>query len=273
MTNLQSPLVPEEQILRQRLLLGVPIGLGVLVASLLAVGLLVPQLLRLRSDSQRLADLQALEQRIPLLRRQLDKTALDQENAERQQRKILALIQGSGEFLTFLSQIDREAIRNGVQLELYEPVASRAAAAPDGQAPNPQAPPPAGQPEGGQPEGGQPQTGQAPPVASPLEQAGLTAEQVLLTARGSYPRLLGFLRAVEKLSLLAIPSDFRMVLVNPTAATGAARQGSSPAGTPAVPELKLLLTYYKVPEGGLKAQPAASGPPPAAPKPEQPTEE
>ncbi len=243
MTNLQAARAPQDQLLRQRLLLGVPIGLGVLMASVLTAGLLVPTLLRLRSDSQRLADLQALEQRLPLLRRQLDQTTLDQEKAERQQRKLLALIQGSGEFLTFLSQIEREAIRNGVQIELYEPVASRAA------------PTPAGQAEGGQPEPGQQQ--QPPPSTSPLEQAGLKAEQVLLSARGSYPRLLGFLRAVEKLSLLAIPSNFRMVLVNPAAATGATQQGRPPLGTPAVPELKLLLTYYTVPEGGLKPQPAA----------------
>ena len=248
MTNLQAARAPEDQVLRQSLLLGVPIGVGVLMASVLTAGLLVPMLLRLRSDSQRLADLQALEQRMPLLRRQLDQTTVDQEKAERQQRKILALIQGSGEFLTFLSQIEREAIRNGVQIELYEPVASRAA------------PTPAGQAEGGQPESGQP-----PPATSPLEQAGLKAEQVLLTARGGYPRLLGFLRAVEKLSLLAIPSNFRMVLVNPTAATGATQPGRSPVGTPAVPELKLLLTYYSVPEGGLKPQPPAPPPPPAAP--------
>jgi type IV pilus assembly protein PilO len=250
MTNLQSSQAPEEQILRQRILLGVPIGVGVLIASVLSAGLLVPQLLRLRSDSQRLAELQALEQRIPLIRRQLDQTALDRDKAEQQQRKILALIQGSGKFLTFLSQIDREASRNGVQLELYEPVATRAAAQPDGQAEGEQAPPP----------------------ETPLEQAGLTAEQVLLSARGSYPRLLGFLRAVEQLSLLAIPSDFRMVLVNPAAATGANQQGRLPPGTPAVPELKLLLTYYKVPEGGLKPRPveAAADAPEAPPAPSAP---
>lgn len=257
MTNLQAPQAPEERILLQRILLGVPIGVGALIASLLTAGLLVPQLLRLRSDSQRLAELQALEQRIPLIRRQLDQTALDKDKAEAHQRKVLALIQGSGEFLTFLSQIDREAMRNGVQLELYEPVVTQVSATREGQPPNPQGNPGAGQAEGEQ----------APPPQTPLEQAGLTAEKVLLSARGSYPRLLGFLRAVEKLSLLAIPSDFRMALVNPTAATGATQQGRPPAGTPAVPELKLLLTYYKVPEGGLKLQPpaAASGTPEAAP--------
>ncbi|MFQ6537772.1 MULTISPECIES: hypothetical protein [Aphanothece] len=243
MTNLQAAADSQRETLRQRLLLGVPIGVGVLLAGVVVGTLGVPQWLRLQSDSERLAELQALQARIPLLRSQLAKSAADQEDAERKQRKILSLIQGSGEFLTFLAQVDREAGRSGIQLELYEPVV---------------APPPAAQ---------QPSQGQAnqapPPKLPPLEEAGLASEKVLLTARGPYPSLLAFVRSVEKLSLLVEPSQFAMALVEVPAPPGTPSAGAAQVKL-TQPELKLLLTYYKAPKDGLK--PPAPPTPPPAPK-------
>lgn len=241
MTNLQASVSPQQQLLRQRLLIGVPIAVGGLLAAVVIGALVVPQWLRLRTDSERLDELLALQQRIPLLRGQLDQTAQNQEKAERQQRRILNLIEGSGEFLTFLSQIDREATRAAVQLELYEPVPPQPAAAEAQPAQQPGAP------------------AAPPPPKPPLEEAGLSSERVLLTARGNYPSLLSFLRAVEKLSLLAVPSQFTMALVE---RPGAPQTGGTAASKATIPELKLLLTYYKAPEGGLKPPPP---PPPAAP--------
>ncbi|SBO43759.1 hypothetical protein [Cyanobium sp. NIES-981] len=257
MTNLQASVSAQQQLRRQRLLLGVPIAVGAVLAAAVVGAVLVPQWLRLRTDSERLSELQALQERLPLLRQQLDQSARDQEKADLQQRKILSLIEGSGEFLTFLSQIDREATRSGVQLELYEPVPA--------QPPAPEAPPatPPAQPGGTQPP-------PAPPKSA-LEEAGLSSERVLLTARGNYPSLLAFLRAVEKLSLLAVPSQFTMALVDKPGVPAVAQPGGGAAVKPTVPELKLLLTYYKAPEGGLKppppSRPAAPAPGAAAPAP------
>jgi type IV pilus assembly protein PilO len=246
-TNLQASRGPQEQLLRQRLLLGVPIAIGGLLAVVAVAALLVPQWLRLRSDSERLAELQALQQRIPLLRSQLDQSSLNQEKAERQQRRILSLIEGSGEFLTFLAQIDREAMRAAVELELYEPVAAHPAAS-AGQPPNPPAQLPG--------------TGATPaPAKAPLEQVGLDSERVLLSARGNYPSLLAFLRGVEKLSLLTVPSQFTMALVDKPGVAAGPQPAGGEAAKPMIPELKLLLTYYKAPPDGLKPpeppQPAA----------------
>ena len=145
---------------------------------------------------------------------------------------MLRLIEGSGEFVTFLAQLDAEAARQGVQLDLYEPVA--AAEAKKGE------------------------TAPSPP-ASPMEAAGLKAQRVLLTARGSYPSLLAFMRATENLNVLVSQSNMSLALVDP-AKSGA--QAAPPVGTavpgsgpvPAKTELKLLLTSYQS-TGGKIAKP------------------
>lgn len=241
MTNLQEAANPQRQQLQQRLLLGLPIALGGLVAVAITGALTIPQWLRLQENSAKLQQLQELQQRIPLLRAQLDRTRTDQQQAERKTAQVLQLIEGSGEFITFLAQLDREASRNGLQLELFEPVVA--------------APPPAEPSKGGN----QNKEAPPPPPETPLEQAGLSAERVLLTARGRYPNLLAFMRSMEQLSLLVVPSDFSLELVE----VGAAPGGAGPdAAKPTIPEMKLALTYYKAPAGGLK--------PPAQAKPANP---
>ena len=130
-----------------------------------------------------------------------------------------------------------------MQLDLYEPVAAVA-------------PVPAAEAKKGE---------QAPPPpASPMEAAGLKAQKVLLTARGSYPSLLAFMRATEKFSVLVSQSNLSLALVDPVKA-GA--QVAPPAGT-AVPgggrvamktELKLMLTSYQATDGKI-AQPIAKTP-------------
>jgi type IV pilus assembly protein PilO len=237
MTNLQDVASPNATKLQQRLLLGVPIGIGAVVTALIIGFGVVPQWLRLQADSERLAQLEELKSRIPLLRSQIAKTAEAQSAAERKKLQVLQLIQGSGEFATFLAQLDAEAARHGVQLDLYEPVAVPA-------------PVPAAEAKKGE---------QAPPPpASPMEAAGLKEQKVLLTARGSYPSLLAFMRATEKLSVLVSQSNLSLAVVDPAKAgapTAQASVGVPPAA--AKTELKLMLTYYKSAGAGAPASVAA----------------
>jgi len=237
MTNLQDVASPNATKLQQRLLLGVPIGIGAVVTALIIGFGVVPQWLRLQADSERLAQLEELKSRIPLLRSQIAKTAEAQSAAERKKLQVLQLIQGSGEFATFLAQLDAEAARHGVQLDLYEPVAAPA-------------PVPAAEAKKGE---------QAPPPpASPMEAAGLKEQKVLLTARGSYPSLLAFMRATEKLSVLVSQSNLSLAVVDPAKAGAPASQAS--VGVPpaaAKTELKLMLTYYKSAGVGAPASVAA----------------
>jgi type IV pilus assembly protein PilO len=215
----------------------VPIGIGAVVAALIIGFGVLPQWLRLQTSSERLAQLEEFKAQIPLLRSQIAKTSEDQSAAERKQLQVLQLIQGSGEFATFLAQLDAEAARHGVQLDLYEPVAAPA-------------PVPAAEAKKGE---------QAPPPpVSPMEAAGLKEQKVLLTARGSYPSLLAFMRATEKLSVLVSQSNLSLAVVDPAKAgapTAQASVGVPPAA--AKTELKLMLAYYKSAGAGAPASVAA----------------
>jgi type IV pilus assembly protein PilO len=240
MTNLQeggNRLAIQGQ---QRLLLGVPIGVGALLALLLVGVGVVPQWLKLQADSERLAQLEEIQGRLPLLRAQIAKTLETQDSAERRQQKVLQLIEGSGELSTFLAQLDRQAARYGVQLDLYEPMAELPPPTVDGRkaAQTNDQPPPAPRP--------------------PLEAAGLKAQKVMLVAKGPYPAVLAFLRGTEKLTVLVSQSNLALAVVEPPAEAGQpATQAGNPAGNPGVPlppvaapgvaktELKLMLTYYR----------------------------
>ncbi len=249
MTNLQEAANAEQLRWRQRLLLSVPIAATGLVATAITALFTVPQWLAMQSSSARVRQLEALEQQVPLLREQLRKSRQEIERNENKQRKLLRLIEGSGEFATFLAQLDLEASRHGLQLELFEPTQVLSPAPAVSPAPS------------------SARTNKAPeltqPAQAPLQAAGLQAERVLLSARGTYPNLLAFMRAIEKLSLLVVPSDFSLQLVEIARGDGGA-SGAADAAKIMLPELKLVLAYYQAPEGGLKP----SAPPVAEQKPQ-----
>jgi len=257
MTNLQEAANAQQLRWRQRILLGLPIGVGGLLATAVTALFTVPQWLGLQASSARYQQLEALREQLPLLRDQLAKSGQEIERNERRQRKLLRLIEGSGDLSTFLAQLDLEASRHGVQLELFEPT-TLAASTPAA------AEPPA------RSRGNAAATPADPAAApkDPLEAAGLEAQRVLLSARGLYPSLLAFMRSVEQLSLLVVPSDFALELIEVASETTAAPVAAD-APKPRIPELKLALTYYRAPAGGLKppAPPAADKQPPAESKP------
>ncbi|MFO8238709.1 MAG: hypothetical protein R6U00_10785 [Prochlorococcaceae cyanobacterium] len=242
MTNFQQAANREQQLQQQRLLLGIPIGVGAVLAAVVFGAAVVPQWLNLRDNRARLDQVEDLEQRLPLLRDQLAKTSADQERAGRRRQKILTLIQGSGEFNTFLAQLDREARANRVQLDMFEPVP-----------PAPSEPAADAQGGAGNRGGDAPAEGaEKPPARSPLEAAGLAKESVLLSAQGPYPNLLAFVRAVERLSLLVVPSQFAISLVELPTPPGAPEPAAN-APQPTAPQLKLLLTYYTASPGNASA--------------------
>jgi type IV pilus assembly protein PilO len=191
-----------------RLLLGVPAAVGGLLALLvLAIGSL-PLASQLQLQGRQVEEKLALEQRLPSLRAQLSTVAAQQAAAERQQQQLITLIAGSGELVTFMAQVDREARRHGVELQLYEPNAAVAAADPD--KPDPLR----GQKKGTRAqlehEAASKKAAAAPIAAHPLQQAGLQSTRLLLSAKGRFPNLLAFLRALEALSLLVVQSNLNL---------------------------------------------------------------
>ena len=123
MTNLQAPAGEEPALAGSRLsprqLLLLPLALGGVVALALLGGWVIPQLQKLNETNQRQAQKQATAAGIPLLRQQLDQTITATQRAEVQQARLLALIAGSGDLATFLTQVDRQAQRHGVQTRSY----------------------------------------------------------------------------------------------------------------------------------------------------------
>ena len=176
------------QLRREQVLLGAPVLLGVLLAAGLGGLAVLPRWQQLQADQQELLVLEEQRERLPLLRRQLDSLEQQRQQADRRNAEILGLIAGSGELATFLAQLSEQAAQTGVQLDGYEPVQAVA--------------PPVSKGKSKKAED------QAP--SDPLLAPGLQKTAVLLSARGSGPQLLDFLRRLERLSLLVVQSDLSL---------------------------------------------------------------
>ncbi|MEB3264394.1 MAG: hypothetical protein VKJ66_08495 [Synechococcus sp.] len=250
MTNLQEGAKPFPPQLRERLLMGLPIAVGGTVALLLFLALVVPQWLRLRSEQERVDALAGLEQRIPLLQGQLAQMDDNEAKAKRQQQQVLAVIAGSGQIHTFMAQVDREAERHKVQLDVLEPLSSV----------------PEEKGKAGLPPPKDGKEAPAPPKPS-LEASGLQATQLLLTAKGRYPDLLAFLRSLEALSLLVVQSDLNLTPSDdkgkPAGNTPAEQLLAALQTPPTV--MKLAVTLYSAPAAPAQAAQAPGAQPPAAP--------
>lgn len=229
-------------------------GLGLLV---LLAGLL-PLWATLQRDSQRLQELEQLRDQVTLMRGQLVATQENTEAAMASKAKIERLITGNGDLSTFLAMLDREAEASAVQLTLFEPTQAVAApGAPTGAA-APAAPPTAAPAPGAPPVPGTP-----PP--DPLALQGLTQRTLLVSARGSFPALLAFLRRLEALNVLVVQSDLNLTLPD------AGASATKPLKPSNEVVMKLTLGLYSrspapaVPPAA--AAPAAAAPAPAAPAP------
>ena len=176
------------QLRREQVLLGAPVLLGVLLAAGLGGLAVLPRWQQLQADQQELLVLEEQRERLPLLRRQLDSLEQQRQQADRRNAEILGLIAGSGELATFLAQLSEQAAQTGVQLDGYEPVQAVA--------------PPVSKGKGKKAEDHAP--------SDPLLAPGLKKTAVLLSARGSGPQLLDFLRRLERLSLLVVQSDLSL---------------------------------------------------------------
>ena len=227
MTNLQGR--SSARIRREWCLLGVPVAAGALLSLGVVAGVLWPSWQQLQLAQQELDQLEEQRQRLPLLRAQLLKLSDNVQEAEARSRQILGLIAGSGEISTFMAQLSAEAQRSGVVLDGYEPITTSA--------PEAEAAPAKPKPAKGEP---------PPPPPDPLLAPGLQKTALLLTARGTGPQLLDFLRRLEQLSLLVVQSDLSLK----HELKEAGKPGEAPANTT---NLRLNLSVYSEAEPRPKA--------------------
>jgi len=228
MSNLQVSRPSRLQ--RDWVLMGLPAVMGLLL-SVGVAGLAVwPTWQRLQIAQAEREQLAEQRQRLPLLRTQLLKLRDNVEQAEQRRIQILGLIAGSGEINTFMAQLSAEAQRTGVILDGYEPITT--------------APPPEAESNRSN---AKPAKDKAPaPPPDPLLAPGLQKTSLLITARGTGPQLLAFLRELEKLSLLVVQSD--LSLKHET--KDAAKPGEAAASTT---QLRLNLSLYSSTEQPAKA--------------------
>jgi len=261
MTNLQQGArrlpVASLRLIWLLLPVGVLGGLGLLV--LLAA--LVHLWAGLQRDSLRLQELEQLRDQVTLMRGQLVTTQENTEAAMASKAKIERLITGNGDLSTFLAMLDREAGTTGVELTLFEPTqpAAPAATTAPNAPPQPASPQPA--PAPGAPGAAAPGA-QGPAAKDPLALQGLTLRTLLVSAKGSFPSLLSFLRRLEALNVLVVQSDLNLSLAEDGPADGAT--GSRSTG-PVV--MKLTLGLYSRTVAPAAAPAAATPAPPGSPAP------
>ncbi|MEB3262109.1 MAG: hypothetical protein VKK94_04030 [Cyanobacteriota bacterium] len=201
-----------------------PIILGGGISTALAGLIVWPQWQQFQLGQTRLAELHATEARLPLMKRQLEREQSGTQTAQKQQALVLDLIAGSGSLATFMAQVDRLAALSGVRLALYEPAAATVGV---GSSPSRGA-------------GANAKSTPAPPP-DPLLAPGVSKQEVLLSAAGSYPALLSFMRQLEKLSVLVVQSNLQ--LSNEERPSDAATATSGPQPAPGV-LLKMRIATY-----------------------------
>lgn len=250
MTNLQQGAGGVSGALLRRFWVGLPIAAGGLLALLLTAFVLLPQWLGLQRDIKRQAELEELRSELALMRAQLNTSETSTEKAQAQQAKLFEIVTGNGDLSTFMAMVDREARLAGVQLDLFEPQL--------GGGPAPVGP-------GGKPAPAPPAAAAAKPGAAPAQPAaggvveisGLKRQSILVSARGPFPALLDFLRRLEKLNVLVVQSDLRLLMEESKPAEGVA-----PTQTVV---LKVLLSLYgrPTPAAAIPGTPAPGAPAPA----------
>jgi type IV pilus assembly protein PilO len=235
-TNL-SPDQPAwaQRFTQERLLFGLPILVGGLLAAALLLIAGWPRWGSLQQQHQRLEALRAKQSSLPLLETQLAKAEQQEQAARDQQALLVELLAGQGQIRTFLAELSRAARATGVEIELYEPVPAKPEKGNDAKA--------------------------AKPPSDPLEALGYTITSVLLQVRGAYPNVLAFLRRMESLDLLVRPSDLEL---NGVASATDDDAGADEDTGPVLTELKLLLSFYDtLPPKAQKANEATTATPPS----------
>lgn len=219
MTNLSSGSRPS-LLNRERILLGVPLLFGALIAAGIGWFLMRPAQERVRVLEARVDALTALQRQLPLLDQQLAKANTTLVSAQQQQALVVDLIAGRDRIQTFLALLEQVSRRTGVVIQRYEPLAVKEAVAPQ---------PPAQSNN---------RTNAPPPPTDPLLALGYRQSSVALRLEGPYQSLQRFLQEMEALELLVESSDLNLQASGTTTETE--------DGRPAVVRtaLSIRLSFY-----------------------------
>ena len=199
MTNFQpSPARPKRLITPERAVLVLPIVAGAVAAALLGVSALSPLLVQLNQRRSTVIEMERKRDELPLLRQQLASLMQRQQMMQAQQDRLLTLVAGTAALKTWLAQLNRLALKQGVAILQVEPQPVEVYTPP---------PPPA--------EGSEASTSPPPVLGDPLLAPNLEKRSATVTLQGTFPKLVALLQQTELLQVIVLASDLELDLVPP----------------------------------------------------------
>ena len=188
-----SWLTPERAVLVVPVLAGLGLSMVVLSAGV------TPLTLRVREQSEVVAQLTQKADFVPVLRQKLAGLKRDQEQRERQLDRLLDLVAGTSELQTFLAELNDLGRIHNVAITTTKPgPLERFPKLTPAQAKGQSAPPAAG--------GG----GSGPVVGDPLLNRGLEKRSAALTVTGPFQQVLAFLQSLEQLEVFVVISEMNV---------------------------------------------------------------
>ena len=239
MTNL-SATRPQPWLTRGRLLMGLPLGIGVVVSAAVVLVAVLPGAQASRALEARRDTLLSLQRSAPALERQLSKAEVELRSAEEKQALLLGLLAGRDKVQTFLALLNQQAVASGVQMQRYEPLK----------------PPPPTQGQSRRNNNRSKPKKKAEMPEDPLQALGYRTSSVALEVIGTFGGLQTFLQRMEALELLVKSSELELKAVVDKKAADSVE--SEAART----QLTLKLSFYDLapvansPANGAKPSPS-----------------
>ena len=194
MTNLIAS-ARRQWITRGRVLVGLPIALGLLICVPLLLVVLRPAWQDMQELDRRRDSLQQLQRNLPALEKQLEQASAALEAAEFQQASLIGLLAGRDKVQTFLALLNQQALLSAVEIKRYEPIKTPSLS-PGSQQRTSRS---SSQKEEGSPE-----------PTDPLLVLGYQKSSIAFEVSGPYAGLQEFLQRMEGLELLVESSDLEI---------------------------------------------------------------
>lgn len=207
---------------RGRLLVGLPLGIGVVVSAVVVLAAVLPGAQALRALEQRRDTLLSLQRSRPALERQLTKAEVELRSAEEKQALLVGLLAGRDSVQTFLALLNQQAVASGVRMQRYEPLTI----------------PPPTQEKSRRNNSRSNSKQKAEPPQDPLEALGYRKSSVALEVSGSFVGLQTFLQRMEALELLVEGSELQLKAVAEKADADSAQSLVAPT------QLTMKLSFY-----------------------------
>ena len=182
---------------RGRLLVGLPLGLGVLASAAVLLVAVRPVFQRLQGLEERRDTLLRLQRSAPALERQLSQAEAELRIAEEKQALLVGLLAGRDKVQTFLALLNQQAMASGVQIQRYEPLKTPPVAEGNSRRNNRRSK--------AKQESENPQ--------DPLQALGYRKSSVALGVSGPFEGVQTFLQRVEALELLVESSELELMAV------------------------------------------------------------